>query len=121
MKRIVILGSTGTIGVNALDVIRTFKRRFKVSGLVAGRNLELLAEQVAEFAPRIVSVTERGDVDALRKLIGRRRTEIVYGEDGAVAAATEPTANFVLAAIVGGAGLVPTFAAVQGAPPAGGQ
>ena len=113
MKRIVILGSTGTIGVNALDVIRTFKRRFKVSGLVAGRNLELLAEQVAEFSPRIVSVREHGDVDALRKLIGRRRTEIVYGEDGAVAAATEPTADFVLAAIVGGAGLVPTFAAVQ--------
>lgn len=113
MKRIVILGSTGTIGVNALDVIRTFRRRFKVSALVAGRNLELLAEQVAEFAPRVVSVRERGDVDALRKLIGRRRTEIVYGEDGAVAAATEPTADFVLAAIVGGAGLVPTFAAVQ--------
>ena len=113
MKRIVILGSTGTIGVNALDVVRTFKRRFKVSGLVAGRNLELLAEQVAEFAPRIVSVTERGDVDVLRKLMGRRRTEIVYGEDGAVAAATEPSADFVLAAIVGGAGLVPTFAAVQ--------
>ena len=113
MKRIVILGSTGTIGVNALDVIRTFRRRFKVSGLVAGRNLELLADQVAEFSPRIVSVRERGDVDALRKLIGRRRTEIVYGEDGAVAAATEPTADFVLAAIVGGAGLVPTFAAVQ--------
>ena len=113
MKRIVILGSTGTIGVNALDVIRTFKHRFKVSGLVAGRNLELLAGQVAEFAPRIVSVREREDVDALRKLTGRRRTEIVYGEDGAVAAATEPSADFVLAAIVGGAGLVPTFAAVQ--------
>ena len=113
MKSIVILGSTGTIGVNALDVIRTFRRRFKVSGLVAGRNLELLARQVAEFAPRIVSVKDREDVEALRKLIGRRRVEIVHGEEGAVAAATEPTADFVLAAIVGGAGLVPTFAAVQ--------
>ena len=113
MKSIVILGSTGTIGVNALDVIRTFKRRFRVSGLVAGRNLELLARQVAEFAPRIVSVRDRDDVDALRKLIGRRRVELVHGEEGAVAAATEPTADFVLAAIVGGAGLVPTFAAVQ--------
>ena len=113
MKSIVILGSTGTIGVNALDVIRTFKRRFKVAGLVAGRNLELLARQIAEFAPRIVSVSDREDVDALRKLIGRRRVELVYGEEGAVAAATEPTANFVLAAIVGGAGLVPTLAAVQ--------
>ena len=113
MKSIVILGSTGTIGVNALDVIRTFRRRFKVSGLVAGRNLELLARQVAEFAPRIVSVKDREDVEALRKLIGRRRAEIVHGEEGAVAAATEPTADFVLAAIVGGAGLVPTFAAVQ--------
>ena len=113
MKSIVILGSTGTIGVNALDVIRTFKRRFRVSGLVAGRNLEVLARQVAEFAPRIVSVRDRDDVDALRKLIGRRRVELVHGEEGSVAAATEPTADFVLAAIVGGAGLVPTFAAVQ--------
>ena len=113
MKSIVILGSTGTIGVNALDVIRTFKRRFKVAGLVAGRNLELLARQVDEFAPRVVSVSDRDDVDALRKLIGRRRVELVYGEEGGVAAATEPTADFVLAAIVGGAGLVPTFAAVQ--------
>ena len=113
MKSIVILGSTGTIGVNALDVIRTFKRRFRVSGLVAGRNLEVLARQVAEFAPRIVSVRDRDDVDALRKLIGRRRVELVHGEEGAVAAATAPTADFVLAAIVGGAGLVPTFAAVQ--------
>ena len=113
MKSIVILGSTGTIGINALDVIRTFRRRFKVSGLVAGRNLKLLARQVAEFAPRIVSVKDREDVDVLRKLIGRRRMEIVHGEEGAVATATEPTADFVLAAIVGGAGLVPTFAAVQ--------
>ncbi len=113
MKSIVILGSTGAIGVNALDVIRNFKRRFKVGGLVAGRNLELLARQVVEFAPRIISVRDRADVDALRKLIGRRRVEIVYGEEGAVAAATAPTADFVLAAIVGGAGLVPTFAAVQ--------
>ena len=113
MKSIVILGSTGTIGVNALDVIRTFKRRFKVGGLVAGRNLELLARQIAEFAPRIVSVRDREDVDALRKLIGQRRVELVYGEEGSVAAATEPSADFVLAAIVGGAGLVPTFAAVQ--------
>ena len=113
MKSIVILGSTGTIGVNALDVIRNLKQRFKVGGLVAGRNLALLARQVAEFAPRIVSVKDRADVDALHKLIGRRRVELVYGEEGAVAAATEPTADFVLAAIVGGAGLVPTFAAVQ--------
>ena len=80
---------------------------------MAGRNLELLARQVAEFAPRIVSVSDRDDVAALRKLIGRRRVELVYGEEGAVAAATEPSADFVLAAIVGGAGLVPTFAAVQ--------
>ncbi len=113
MKSIVILGSTGTIGVNALDVIRTFKRRFKVVGLVAGRNLELLAEQIAEFSPRIVGVRNRDDVDALRKLTGRRRVTLVSGEDGSVAVATEPSADFVLAAIVGGAGLVPTFAAVQ--------
>ncbi len=113
MKSIVILGSTGTIGVNALDVIRTFKGRFKVSGLVAGRNLELLARQVAEFSPRMVSVRHPEDVDVLRKLMGRRRVEVVHGEEGAAATAAEPTADFVLAAIVGSAGLVPTLAAVR--------
>lgn len=113
MKSIVILGSTGTVGVNALHVVRTFKRRFKVAGLVAGRNLDLLARQVTEFAPRVVAVRERDHVDALRKRVGRRKLDIVHGEEGSVAAATHPSADFVLAAIVGGAGLVPTFAAVQ--------
>jgi len=113
MRSVAILGSTGTIGVNALNVVRQFPKRFRVSGLVAGRRFERLARQVIEFSPQMVSVQREEDVPTLRKLIGRRKVEIVWGEEGAVRVATAPKADMVLAAIVGGAGLVPTFAAVQ--------
>lgn len=113
MRSIAILGSTGTIGVNALNVVRQFPKRFKVSGLVAGRRFERLAQQVDEFSPQMVSVQLEEDVPTLRKLIGKGRVEILWGEEGAVRVATAPKADMVLAAIVGGAGLVPTFAAVQ--------
>jgi 1-deoxy-D-xylulose-5-phosphate reductoisomerase len=113
MKSIAILGSTGTIGVNALKVVRQFPKRFKIVGLVAGRRFELLAEQIAEFSPALVSVQREEDVPILRRLIGRRKVEIFWGEEGAVRVATAPKVDTVLAAIVGAAGLVPTFAAVQ--------
>lgn len=113
MKSIAILGSTGTIGVNALNVVRQFPKRFKVSGLVAGRRFERLAEQVIEFSPQVVSVQREEDVPTLRGLIGKHKVEILWGEAGAVRVATAPKADMVLAGIVGGAGLVPTFAAVQ--------
>lgn len=113
MKSIAILGSTGTIGVNALNVVRQFPKRFKVNGLVAGRRFEVLAQQIIEFSPAVVSVQREEDVPTLRKLIGKRRIEILWGEEGAVRVATAPPVDTVLAAIVGAAGLVPTFAAVQ--------
>jgi 1-deoxy-D-xylulose-5-phosphate reductoisomerase len=113
MKSIAILGSTGTIGVNALKVIHQFPNRFKVNGLVAGRRFELLAEQIVEFSPEMVSVQREEDVPTLRGLIGRRKIDIFWGEEGAVRVATAPKVDTVLAAIVGAAGLVPTFAAVQ--------
>lgn len=113
MKSIAILGSTGTIGVNALNVVRQFPRRFKVRGLVAGRRFELLAQQVNEFSPAIVSVQREEDVPTLRRLLGKRKIEIVWGEEGAVRVATASNVDTVLAAIVGAAGLVPTLAAVR--------
>lgn len=113
MKSIVILGSTGTIGVNTLDVVRSFPGRFKVHGLVAGGNVSRLARQIREFSPELVSIRDESDISTLRKLLGRRRVEILHGEEGAVAVATATKADLVLAAIVGGAGLVPTLAAVS--------
>jgi 1-deoxy-D-xylulose-5-phosphate reductoisomerase len=114
VKSIALLGSTGSIGVSTLDLVRQFPDRFKIHGMVAGRNLKLLAAQIKEFSPRCVAIKNEKDVPALRKLIGRRRLEILHGEDGAIKIATANEIDVVLAAIVGGAGLVPTLRAVEG-------
>jgi 1-deoxy-D-xylulose-5-phosphate reductoisomerase len=113
MKSIAILGATGSIGINTLDLVRRFPDRFRVHGLVAGRNLKLLAAQAREFSPDCVSIREEGEVSRLRRLLGNRRIEILWGERGATAVATATGVDVVLAAIVGGAGLVPTFEAVR--------
>ncbi|MGH7768938.1 MAG: 1-deoxy-D-xylulose-5-phosphate reductoisomerase [Candidatus Binatia bacterium] len=113
MKSIVILGSTGSVGVSTLDLVRSFPEKFSVCALVAGRNLKLLAAQVKEFSPDAVSVREPEGVDELRRMIGRSKTEILWGESGAAALAAADGAEVVVAAIVGGAGLVPTLAAVR--------
>ncbi|HWX77054.1 MAG TPA: hypothetical protein VNY32_06235, partial [Candidatus Acidoferrales bacterium] len=88
MKSIALLGSTGSIGVNTLDLVRQFPDRFKIYGLVAGRNLELLAKQIKEFSPRCVAIKNEEDIVSLRRLIGRRRVEILWGEEGAITVAT---------------------------------
>ena len=113
MKSIALLGSTGSIGVNTLDLVRQFPDRFKIYGLVAGRNLELLSKQIKEFSPRCVAIKNEQDIPGLRRLIGRRRTEILWGEEGATTVATAPEVEVVLAAIVGAAGLMPTLKAVK--------
>lgn len=113
MKSIVVLGSTGSIGVSTLDVVRRFPEAFRVRGLVAGRNLKLLAAQIREFAPEWVSIREKEGIPLLRKLLGERKMEILWGESGATSVATADGADVVVAAIVGGAGLVPTLAAVR--------
>lgn len=113
MKSIVVLGSTGSIGVSTLDLARRFPHEFKVRGLAAGRNLKLLAAQVKEFDPEWVSIREEEGVAVLRKLLGAHRTEILWGEQGAVSIAAANGVDVVVAAIVGGAGLVPTLEAVR--------
>ncbi|MBI2538280.1 MAG: 1-deoxy-D-xylulose-5-phosphate reductoisomerase [Deltaproteobacteria bacterium] len=113
MKSIAVLGSTGSIGVSTLDLARRFPQEFRVRGLVAGRNLKLLAAQVKEFDPEWISIREEEGVAPLRKLLGARRTEILWGEQGAVSIAAANGVDVVVAAIVGGAGLVPTLEAVR--------
>ena len=107
MKRIALLGSTGSIGVSTLALAREFPDRFKISGMAAGQNLALLAKQVKEFSPSCVAIKYEQDVPKLRALLGRSKTEILCGEAGAAAVASAPEVDVVLAAIVGGAGLVP--------------
>lgn len=113
MKSIALLGSTGSIGVNTLDLVRRFPDKFKVRGLVAGRNLKLLASQIREFSPDWVSIREKEEVPLLRRLLGNRKMEILWGEDGATSIVTASGVDVVMAAIVGGAGLVPTLEAVR--------
>jgi 1-deoxy-D-xylulose-5-phosphate reductoisomerase len=112
MRRLAILGSTGSIGVQALDVVARFPERFEIVALAAGRNIERLAEQARRFHPRLVVAADAGAAAGLRTLVPAG-TEVRCGDDGAVAAATHPDVDFVLAAISGGAGLRSTAAAVE--------
>jgi 1-deoxy-D-xylulose-5-phosphate reductoisomerase len=118
MKRLAILGSTGSIGVQALDVVGRFPERFEVVALAAGRNAARLAEQVSRFRPRLVSVADEGAARELRGLVPAS-VEVIAGEAGAVAAASHPEVDFVLAAISGGAGLRSTAAAIEAGKPIG--
>jgi 1-deoxy-D-xylulose-5-phosphate reductoisomerase len=113
MRSIALLGSTGSIGMSTLDVVRQFPDRFKIQGMVAGRNLKRLAMQVKEFSPKCVAIKNEEDVPVLRKLLGSHRGEIFWGQEGATTVATASGVDVVLAAIVGGAGLVPTLMGLQ--------
>jgi 1-deoxy-D-xylulose-5-phosphate reductoisomerase len=113
MKTIALLGSTGSIGLSTLDLVRRFPDRFQIFGMVAGKNIRRLATQIKEFSPKVVSVKNQADVARLRKLIGSHRLDIVWGSDGATQIATADQVDLVLAAIVGAAGLMPTLAAVR--------
>jgi len=109
MRTIALLGSTGSIGVSTLALVREFPERFRVHGMVAGRNMPLLAKQIIEFAPRLVAIEREEDIAPLRKLLGKHKVEILHGPAGATAVATAGPVDVVLAAIVGGAGLMPTL------------
>ena len=82
MRTIALLGSTGSIGMSTLDLVRQFPERFKVDGLVAGENLKRLASQIKEFAPRCVAIKNEHDIPRLRKLLGNNRVRFftVNGE-----------------------------------------
>jgi 1-deoxy-D-xylulose-5-phosphate reductoisomerase len=112
MRRVAILGSTGSIGVQALDVVGRFPGRFQVVALAAGKNVERVAAQVRAFRPRLVAMADAQAAAALRALVPPG-TEVLAGDDGVVAAAIQPDVDLVLAAIAGGAGLRSTAAAVE--------
>ncbi len=115
MKALTILGSTGSIGTQALDVVRRNPDRFKVVGLsAAGANLELLAGQIREFLPPVVALADDGAAADVKQKIGAvAGVEIVEGPDAAERLAAETEADVVLNALVGSAGLAPTLATLQ--------
>lgn len=111
-KKIAILGSTGSIGKSCLDICRGHFDKFEVLALAAGRNTDLLLEQVKEFSPKLVSVTSESDYQKLKNLLPPS-TKIIYGGEGLRSVATFPETDLVVSAIVGAAGLDPTIAAIQ--------
>jgi len=113
IKYLSILGSTGSIGKNVLEVVKQYPGRFRVIGLAAGKNITLLKNQVLAFQPILVSVAEPEDAEKLRSMLGPEwRDKIVSGDKGAEEVAALPGADMVVSAIVGAAGLAPTISAV---------
>jgi 1-deoxy-D-xylulose-5-phosphate reductoisomerase len=116
MKRISILGSTGSIGRSTLRVVEAYPERFEVIALAAGRNIDAAFEQARRWKPQLLSVADEHDAESLRtrlKKAGVAGVSIVYGSGGTVQVATHPEADFVVSAIVGVAGLEATYEAVR--------
>lgn len=111
MKRLAILGSTGSIGTSTLSVVEAFPERFSVVALAAGANVDLLREQVGRFRPQLVSVADQRAVSDLEQAFPG--VTVVGGEDGLTEVACHPEADTVVAALVGSVGLVPTLAAIE--------
>jgi 1-deoxy-D-xylulose-5-phosphate reductoisomerase len=116
MKRIAILGSTGSIGRSTLSVVESYPERFQVVSLAAGRNLDCAFEQARRWKPRLISVGAEADAEIFRtrlKTAGVQGVEVVHGSAGTVRVATHPDVDFVVSAIVGVAGLEATYEAVR--------
>lgn len=112
MKKVAVLGSTGSIGTQTLDVISREPDRYEVVALAAGRSLELLAEQAERFRPRLVSVADRNLAERIAGQLPAG-TRVVYGEEGLIEAAARTGADFVVCALVGSLGLESTLAAID--------
>ncbi|HUL21844.1 MAG TPA: 1-deoxy-D-xylulose-5-phosphate reductoisomerase [Thermodesulfobacteriota bacterium] len=113
MKRLSILGSTGSIGVNTLQIVSQFPERFEVISLSAGRNTQLLKQQILQFRPKIVSVLNRELAETLRRELSHIPVQIVHGVEGLIQVATHPEIDQVVSAIVGAVGLIPTLSAIK--------
>ncbi len=115
MKKIAILGSTGSIGQSTLSICESFPERYEVVSLAAGRNLDVAFAQCHRWKPRVVSLATEELADELARRLreaGTRDIEVLYGTAGTVTVATLPEVDFVVSAIVGVAGLEATYAAV---------
>jgi 1-deoxy-D-xylulose-5-phosphate reductoisomerase len=112
VKTISILGSTGSVGTQTLDLIRAAPDRYRVNALIAGRNVTLLAEQAREFGAEIAVIQDESLLSALREALAGTGTQIAAGEAAALEASSRP-ADWTMAAIIGMAGLHPTLAAIR--------
>lgn len=113
IKNISILGSTGSVGLQTLDLVSLHPDKFRVLGLAAGSNLKVLAQQIVNFSPELVSVKTEAEAKELAALLKNSSTQIVFGIAGAEQVASLAGVNTVVSAIVGAAGLLPTLAALK--------
>jgi len=114
MKNLSVLGSTGSIGINVLNIVRQFPDRFQILGLAAGRNVKLLSDQILEFKPKLISVIDEGHAEQLLTMLPSEFADrIVWGNEGNVAVAALDGVEMTICAVVGAAGLLPTIGAIE--------
>ena len=113
MKKISLLGSTGSIGVNTLDVIDRNPEKFQVLAMSAGSNIDLFAEQVRKFKPKIASLFDSTKISTLKERVADLDVEIIIGHEGSIAVATLPETDVVVSGVVGSAGLIPAIEALK--------
>ena len=113
MKRITLLGATGSVGLRTLALVSSFPEEFRVVGLAArGSNVERVADLCRKYSPRAVALLDGGALDQLARILPSPRPELLVGPDGLVALTRDVDADVVVSALVGGAGLLPTMAAI---------
>lgn len=116
MKKIAILGSTGSIGTQTLEIVRERAGEFEVTALAAGSSIDLLEQQIAEFMPKLASLTKEEDARELKRRLQQKNinsTEVVCGMEGLIACATEASADMTVNSVVGMIGVQPTIAAIK--------
>ena len=114
LKRVVVLGSTGSIGQNVLNIVAMFPERFNVKALAAKENIELLARQIRQFQPDLVSLFDETAASELKKMIPQTYpVRILFGDEGYRSVATCDDVEMVVSSMVGAAGLAPTLAAIR--------
>jgi 1-deoxy-D-xylulose 5-phosphate reductoisomerase. len=113
MKEITILGSTGSIGIQTLEVVREHRDEIKVATLVARSSIELLEKQIREFKPELVCVYDEEKAKQLRENIKDLSVRVETGMDGIISCATYKTVDTVVAAMVGMIGILPTIEAIK--------
>ncbi|AFY75715.1 MAG: 1-deoxy-D-xylulose-5-phosphate reductoisomerase [Hydrococcus sp. C42_A2020_068] len=115
MKKITVLGSTGSIGTQTLDIAAQYPNQFQIVGLAAGSNIEMLSEQIRQFRPEIVAVRDKTKFSALKNAVASLDYSpiLLAGEEGVVEVARYGDSESVVTGIVGCAGLLPTIAAIE--------
>jgi len=118
VRSLTLLGATGSVGLRTLEIVSAFPDEFRVAGLAArGSNVERLADLCRKYSPRAVALLDGGAVDRLARALGHPRPELLRGPEGLATLAAEVPADIVLSALVGGAGLLPTMAAIRAGRP----